>query len=100
MLGFAVCTPCLVNSYMLPRRPLFKKKKNSFFRAKPSYCLQVGAENREGTAQMSEKCQMPAGSVQFIFPSEMFTPGKRVPAWGGMCRSMAPAVNQTGAKAV
>lgn len=29
---------------------------------------------------MSEKCQMPAGSVQCISPAEMFTPGKRVPA--------------------
>lgn len=35
---------------------------------------------RWGVAEMSEKCQMPAGSVQFISPSEMFTPGKRVPA--------------------
>lgn len=49
---------------------------------KPSYCLQVSActENRERMAQMSEKCQMPAGSVLFTSPSETFSPGKRVPA--------------------
>lgn len=27
--------------------------------------------------EMSDKCQMPAGSVQFISPAEIFTPGKR-----------------------
>lgn len=28
--------------------------------------------------EMSEKCQMPAGSVHSISPAEMFSPGKRV----------------------
>lgn len=28
--------------------------------------------------EMSEKCQMPAGSICSISPSEMFSPGKRV----------------------
>lgn len=27
---------------------------------------------------MSEKCQMPAGSVRCISPAEMLSPGKRV----------------------
>lgn len=42
--------------------------------------LEVGGGAGGGVAEMSEKCQIPAGSVQFISPSEMFTPGKRVPA--------------------
>lgn len=72
---------------------------------KPSYCLQVGActASGEGTAQMSEKCQLPAGSVQFISPSETFTPGKRVPAgWEGAAPRphLLAALIRTGAKAI
>lgn len=72
---------------------------------KPSYCLQVGActGNGEGTAQMPEKCQMPAGSVRFISPSEMFTPGKRVPArleCAGPRPHLLAAFNKPGAKVV
>lgn len=72
---------------------------------KPSYCLQEGActGNGEGTAQMPEKCQMPAGSVQFISPSEMFTPGKRVPArleCAGPRPHLLAAFNKPGAKVV
>lgn len=50
------------------------------FCVKPSYCLPVGActKNGKGRTEMSEKCQMPAGPVQFISPAEMFTPGRRV----------------------
>ncbi len=59
------------------------KKKNPSFCVKPSYCLQVGVctKNGEGRREMSEKCQMPAGSVRCISPAEMFPPGKRVPGW-------------------
>lgn len=79
--GLACCTRCLVKGYVLPSRPLWEKK-NPTFCVKPSYCLQVGActKNGKGRTEMSEKCQMPAGSVQSISPTEMFTPGKRVPA--------------------
>lgn len=52
---------------------------------------------------MSEKCQKPAGSVQFISPSETFTPGRRVPARlecaGPRPYLMAP-LNKTAAKVV
>lgn len=58
-----------------------KKKKNPRFCVKPSYCSQVGVctkKNGEGRTEMSEKCQMPAGSVRCVSPAEMFSPGKRV----------------------
>lgn len=76
--GLAFCSLCLVKGYVLPSCPLWKNKTS--FCVKPSYCLQVGVctKNGEGRMEMSEKCQMPAGSVRCISPSEMFSPGKRV----------------------
>lgn len=54
--------------------------KNPSFCVKPSYCLQVGVctKNGAGGTEMSEKCQMPAGSVRCISPAELLSPGKRV----------------------
>lgn len=71
------------------------------FCVKPSYCLPVGActKNGKGRTEMSEKCQMPAGPVQFISPAETFTPGEEGTDQGdgGGARShLLMTLNKTG----
>lgn len=91
--------PVLCKRLCVSQSPIVKQKNPSFC-VKPSCCLQVGActKNGEGRMEMSEKCQMPAGSVQCISPADMFTPGRRVPAkgdCGGPRSNLLVALNKT-----
>lgn len=82
-----------------------KKIKNPSFCVKPSYCLQVGVctKNGEGRMEMSEKCQMPAGSVCCVSPAEMFSPGEEGPGLGdcgGPRSHLLATLNKTSANVV
>lgn len=84
--GLAFCSLYVIKGYVLPSRPLFKKKGGKKLLCKPiilftSRCMYKEWGEENGNVR---KCQMPAGFVHCISPAEMFSPGKRALGWGAV----------------